>query len=502
MRSVLFLSDSVNRRLLQCYDQSGMYLPNLDRLIRRGAVFDNHWVGSAPCMPARRDIMTGRLNFFERGWGPIEPFDDTLPMLLRERGTHCCMITDHYHYLEIGGENYCQMFDQWELVRGQEWDPCVFPSRRREIEHLGQMHPQYAKNRELFYRDEEKYPSVITVSHGAQWLEENHDEDDFFLWVEPFDPHEPFEVPQKYLDMVGDDYDGTLYLWPDYVRQEEETPELRHVRKRYLALLLMTDHHLGKIFDVMDKYDMWKDTAFFYTTDHGYMLGEHRFMAKNYMPAYNEIFHIPLIAHFPGDAHAGERVSFLTQNTDLLPTILELYGYERPAEAHPIHGRSLLGVLEGREAPRTHVLYGYFGKPMNITDGRYTYFRAPRNNNAPLYMYTAVPIDNKVYFNRKRVADLSKVEMGRFLSWTDYPMYRIPAPLINNKPGYTICFNNLRPWEKVDFLFDLQEDYPQDHNIIDGRPEVVERLCREMARELTELQAPPEQLVRMGLTEA
>ena len=341
MRTILFLSDSVNRRMLQIYSESGLYLPNLERLRQHSVVFDNHWTGSSPCMPARRDLMTGRLNFLERGWGPIEPQDDTLPMLMRDNGVSCHMITDHYHYFEIGGENYCQQFNQWDFVRGQEWDPQVFPSGDPMPEHLGKMHPQYARNRELFYRSEENYPSAITIDKAARWLHENHDKDIFLLWVEPFDPHEPFEVPQKYLDRVGDDYAGLLYLWPEYAQSDGDKEKLRHIRKRYLALLMMTDEHLGNMLDAMDEHNMWKDTAFFYTTDHGYMLGEHNFFAKNYMPAYNEVFHIPLMVHLPGDAHAGERVDALTQNVDLLPTIMALHGFDRPKECHPLRGESL-----------------------------------------------------------------------------------------------------------------------------------------------------------------
>ncbi|MCI8518516.1 MAG: sulfatase [Hungatella sp.] len=499
MRTVLFLSDSVNRRMLQLYSESGLYLPNLDRLAKRSVIFDNHWVCSAPCMPARRDIMTGRMNFLERGWGPIEPFDDTMPQLLRDEGVDCRIITDHYHYFEIGGENYCQMFNQWDFVRGQEWDPLVFPSGDPMPEHFGKMHPQYARNRELFYRTEEHYPSAITIDKAARWLEENHTRDNFLLWVEPFDPHEPFEVPQKYLDMVGDDYDGTLYLWPIYGKTDGDPERLAHIRKRYGALLLMTDAHLGKIFDVMDQYDMWEDTAFFYTTDHGYMLGEHDFMAKNVMPAYNEVFHIPLIVHLPGDKHAGEHVNALTQNIDLLPTIMELYGFRRPANAHPIHGQSLCPLIEGTGTPREYALYGYFGKEINITDGRYTYFRAPRNDNKPLYMYTAMPIDNKAYFNRRKMKDISRIETGRFLSWTDYPMYRIPAELIINRPGYALCYNNMHPWEKEDYLFDLEADYPQECNLIQTEPKIVQHMAQAMAQELIRTEAPPDQLKRMDL---
>lgn len=502
MRSILFLSDSVNRRMMRLYSESGLSLPNLDRLAARSVIFDNHWVGSAPCMPARRDIMTGRLNFLERGWGPIEPFDVTLPALLREHDITTHIITDHYHYFEIGGENYCQMFNQWEFVRGQERDPCMFPSQdREEPEHFGNYHPQYARNREAFFRSEEAYPSAVTIGKAAQWLEENHSRDNFFLWVEPFDPHEPFEVPQKYLDLVDDHYEGPLYFWPTYAKVNVDQDALRHVRKRYMALMLMVDQWLGRIFDVMDCYEMWEDTAFIYTTDHGYMLGEHEFMAKNYMPAYNEVFHIPLLLHLPHDAHAGERVNALTQNIDLLPTLRDLYGVELPAQAPPLHGRSLIGLLEGSEHPREHVLYGYFGKAVNITDGRYTYFRAPRNGNKPLYMYTAVPIDNKMYFNYKRVSDIRRIEIGRFLPWTDYPMYRIPAETINNFVGYALCYNRLHPWEKEDYLFDLESDYAQNQNIVQTASDTVCRLKTAMAEQLRRHDAPEDQLIRMGLTE-
>jgi len=500
MRTVLFLSDSVNRRMMQLYDESGVKLPNLERLAARSVVFDNHYTGSAPCMPARRDLMTGRINFLDRGWGPIEPFDLTLPRILRDNGVSTHMLTDHYHYLEIGGENYCQMFDQWEMYRGQERDPMMFPcGDYHNVPHRGRLDEPYARNRELFYREEEKYPSAITIDKAAEWLEINHDRDDFFLWVEPFDPHEPFEVPQKYLDMVGDDYDGPLFMWPVYGKVDATEEEVRHIRKRYAALLLMTDAHLGKMLDVMDQYDMWQDTAFMYTTDHGYMLGEHDFMAKNLMPAYNEVFHIPLIVHLPGDQHAGERVDALTQNIDILPTVLQLHDIERPKWAHPIHGQSLLPLIEGAGEKRDYILYGYFGKGINITDGRYTYMRAPRGDNKPLYMYTAVPIDNKAYFDYRRVQDISKIEMGYFLQWTDYPMYRIPAALINNKPNYAMCFNFMRPWEKEDYLFDLARDYRQNENLIGKAPEIEEKMKKAMKDEIIRQQAPRDHLKRLEL---
>ncbi len=107
MKAILILSDSLNRHFLPPYGNQWVIAPNIQRFADMSVVFDNHWIGSAPCMPARRDMLTGRLNFLERGWGGVEPFDVPFPHLLRdEAGIFCHMETDHYHYFHGGEENY------------------------------------------------------------------------------------------------------------------------------------------------------------------------------------------------------------------------------------------------------------------------------------------------------------------------------------------------------------------------------------------------------------
>lgn len=66
MKTIFILCDTMNRRMLDLYNNERnqtALMPNLNRLAKRGVVFENHWCGSAPCMPARKDLMTGRLNF-------------------------------------------------------------------------------------------------------------------------------------------------------------------------------------------------------------------------------------------------------------------------------------------------------------------------------------------------------------------------------------------------------------------------------------------------------
>ncbi|MCJ8331122.1 MAG: sulfatase-like hydrolase/transferase, partial [Lentisphaeria bacterium] len=130
MRTIHVILDSLNRHYLSIYNsEAWVKTPNIERLAARGISFDNHWVGSLPCMPARREMMTGRLNFLETNWGPIQPWDKCLPEILRqENGTYSHLITDHYHYFHAGGDGYHDLFTSWEFQRGQEgdaWRPIV-----------------------------------------------------------------------------------------------------------------------------------------------------------------------------------------------------------------------------------------------------------------------------------------------------------------------------------------------------------------------------------------
>ena len=92
----------------------------------------------------------------------------------------------------------------------------------------------------------------------------------------------------------------------------------------------MCDHLLGELLDYFDRHDMWKDTALVVTTDHGFLLGEHDFWAKNRMNLYEEVAHIPLFLHDPRRADlGGTRSAALTQSIDLAPTLLDLFGAGR-----------------------------------------------------------------------------------------------------------------------------------------------------------------------------
>ncbi|MGI6005914.1 MAG: sulfatase [Ruminococcus sp.] len=508
MKAILILCDTVNRRMLESYGaREPAYTPNLNRLAHKSMVFDSHWCGSAPCMPARKDIMTGRLSFLEKPWGGMEPYDLTLQQMLKEKNVHSMLFSDHAHYLIPGGENYTKGFTAWDVYRGQEGDPwCVQPDKsgirleKRPEGWKGEYSESEAANRRQF-KTEYDYPSVKTMYHAASWLEENHEADNYFLWVESFDPHEPYDVPKHYLDLYEKEgeYEGIDFNHPDYqpnIFTEEET---KHLRNKYKALLTMTDRHIGEILDVMDKYDMWKDTMVIFTTDHGFHLGEHGLMAKNYMAPYNEVFHIPLMIYHP-DIQPG-RCGAVTQNTDLMLTLMEYFGVDETILQYPVHGKSVFPLLKReKEKIRDGAVFGYFGKQVGYTDGRYTYFRAAKDeSNRPLYLYTAIPSMLRQYLGANdgvNVEDYDKIEMGRYLSWTNYPVYRFPADIIMFH-NTSQEFYQRSIFNQNSLLFDLETDYAQEHPIQDE--ELEKQMIAGLKKCMADHDSPAEQYERLGI---
>ncbi|MGO8055802.1 sulfatase-like hydrolase/transferase, partial [Rhizobium leguminosarum] len=92
--------DSVNLNALSAYGGTEFATPNLQSFAQKACRFDNHFVGSLPCMPARREIFAGFSGMQLRPWGPLEPFDLRLPKLLENAGYTTAIVTDHYHYWE------------------------------------------------------------------------------------------------------------------------------------------------------------------------------------------------------------------------------------------------------------------------------------------------------------------------------------------------------------------------------------------------------------------
>ncbi len=186
MKAIMIMFDSLNRRMLEPYGCDWVRTPNFRRLAEHAVTFDHSYVGSMPCMPARRELHTGRYNFLHRSWGPIEPYDDSMPELLKDNGVHTHLVTDHYHYFEDGGCDYHTKYATWEAVRGQEGDPWkgnpgadIPPTRNDRA-------PQWLRqdfiNRSHMRREEDTCQAT-TFRLGREFVRANRDQDNGFLHI-------------------------------------------------------------------------------------------------------------------------------------------------------------------------------------------------------------------------------------------------------------------------------------------------------------------------------
>lgn len=88
MKAIMVMFDSLNRHSLPPYGCDWTHAPNFQCLAARSATFDRSYICSMPCMPARRDLHTGRPSFLHRAWGPLEPFDDSCISRLQKAGVY------------------------------------------------------------------------------------------------------------------------------------------------------------------------------------------------------------------------------------------------------------------------------------------------------------------------------------------------------------------------------------------------------------------------------
>jgi arylsulfatase A-like enzyme len=504
MKVVFLLFDSLNRHALSCYEPDAPRTPNFDRLAARAVVFDRHFVGSLPCMPARRDIQTGRLNFMHRGWGPLEPFDHSLADILRSNGIYTHLVTDHYHYFEDGGAGFHGRYSSWEFIRGQEkdkWRPAINPATER---HAARFHerqhdfapdinsklPYYVNREYLEARDE--FPLAQCFAAGREFLDNHRNDDNWLLHLECFDPHEPFFAPERFLRDHPDALGGKIFDWPSYGRADIEPALLRQLRGNYHALVGACDHYLGELLDTFDRHDLWRDTWIVMSTDHGLLLGEKEYLGKNRPPFYNEVAHIPLLIAPPRDAGiAPRRTTTLTQTIDLMPTMLALFGQPVPAE---VTGRNLIDAMRADvpAAAEEGCIFGQFGAAINFTDGRHSYFLYPQEPfDVDLYQYTLMPAHMRTFFEASEFAGAEVVHSLPFAQ--GFPVWRLPVRK-DAKANMTRRYPLL---EARTVLFDLAID-PEQRMPVDDPP-LEARIRTQITALLARNDAPAELYARYGL---
>ena len=495
MRTIFVLFDSLNRLALGAYGSKTISTPNFDRFAQRAVTFDGHYAGSMPCMPARRDLHTGRLNFMHRSWGPLEPYDNSFAEILKQNGIYTHLITDHLHYFEDGGGGFHTRFSSYDFIRGQEYDPWVAmvePPVDKIRERFNPKHYDASKRDKRFQHavnceaivDEEDFPGVRCFKSGFEFLDRNKSADDWFLMLECFDPHEPFHAPERFKRPYDTGFNGGVLDWPFYARVDDSPEEIAEIRANYAALVTMCDEYFGQLLDYMDANGMWEDTCLILSTDHGFLLSEHEWWGKARTPYYEELTHLPLIIHHPDFAdQAGTRRSSVTQTPDLMPTFLDLYGLAPPKE---VRAHSLMPVLANDETVRDAAMFGMYGGPIGVADGSHVLYHYAADMERPgLVEYTLAPGHMTAPFTPEelRTARLA----GPFDFTKGIPLLAIDALASAKRPPNN---DGLRMENIGTCLFDLTHDPQQTNPIRDSAR--MDALYVQMTCELKAHDTPPE----------
>ncbi len=343
MNIVLICADTLRADYLGCYGNDWTHTPRLDALAAESIVFDRYYAASFPTMPNRADVFTGRWTYTYTGWQPLADEEVLLAELLRGAGMKTLAAVDTPFFIGKG-YNYDRGFDEFVRVPGQAVD------ERARLASLR--------------RFEEDCCACATMVEAGRLLE-HYRKDRFFLYVDTWDPHEPWNPPPWYVERYLAGYDGRMVA-PCYRRYQDQgltEDDMKVARATYAGEVSMVDRWVGYLLDKLESLNLARNTAVIFVSDHGFYFGEHGGLFGKLVgsggtygsvekatqvtqtwfrsPLYEQLTRIPLIMRVPGIGHS--RTDGLASVVDLMPTVLELAGV-RPPDV--VQGRSVLAAKD------------------------------------------------------------------------------------------------------------------------------------------------------------
>ena len=405
VRNILFIMcDQLRADYLGCAAHPTLHTPNLDQLAKKGVRFTRAYAQAAICGPSRMSFYTGR---YMMSHGvvfnsmPLSLEHLTLGDYLRPYGLQVSLVGKTHFGADQAG--MARLGLDPNSVVGKRLRQCGFDPYERD----DGLHPTQSVNPQLpynHYLNQMGYPGknpwhdYANSAQGPQgeilsgWylrnsslparVQEEHSESPYMtnraieyiteqgetpwcLHLSYIKPHWPYMAPAPYHNM----YDPAALPLPNTNDSEARNPHpvyqafrneqasvtfrqeatRRAVIPTYMGLISQIDHHLGRLFHVLEAQGRMQDTLIVFTSDHGDYLGDHGLGEKQLL--HEESVRLPLIIYDPrvaADGTRGMQNSALVESIDLLPTFIEAVGGQVPS--HRLEGRSLVPLLHNQPA--------------------------------------------------------------------------------------------------------------------------------------------------------
>ena len=482
---IVIIADSWRFDYLGCYGNAWIKTPNIDKFAQDSIIFENAYAEGCPTVPTRKALFTGRYTLPVCGWGPLMNSDVVLADLVWKESIHSALVSDT-GVMHFPGYGYERGFDFIHILRGQQWDP-FYRNLPCELEiekyHKPAWDPTSKRRRESYYslttRNElldylpfrqtwegEQDQMIARVTKATlDYLETKYNKNfPLFLWIDSFDPHEPWDPPSVWdpsLDCPYDPkYEGLEVINPvgtyvDGYLTEEET---HHIRMLYAEKISMVDRWLGKIIDRLKDMEIYNNSLIFFLSDHGQPLGNgkhgHGIIRKCRPWPYEELSHIPMIVH-PPDGVKGRIPAFI-ETVDLAPTILDFFDIKK-GQSH-MQGKSLLPLMNGEVAKiKDFAISGYFNFSWSIIQDDYSYIH---------------------WLCKKQMDDVQTI--SSIYGW---------AELKEDTSVWTCTPGSIPETPKTDELYNRQKDQFQLNNVIDQHPDLTKELHQRLRDFLLQMRA-------------
>jgi len=471
MNVVLIMNDTLRYDHLGANGNQWIHTPVLDQFASESAVFDRHYLASFPTVPNRHEMMKGCYGSPFQQWGPLQWDVKTLPEVLRDNGYVTMFIHDTPHLMNYG-YGFDRPFHAWDMIRGNESDR----SRTDYFDELYIPNPDqqqppdrissYRRHHEPMINEEDRFAPRV-MSSACKWLERNAGHENFFLWIDSFDPHEPWDPPQHYVDLYSPNWEGADLRWPSLgpVNDRYDESELNHIRGLYAGEVTMVDKSIGQVLDTIDTLGLRDNTIVLICSDHGFGLGETGFLGKR--PFYSDTLHTVMMVRHPSGLGSSTRVPGLTQHPDFAPSIMDLLNIDLPDEMD-IQGKSWVPLLEGTEdnirnatfsgtypfvVPENHPISAYIGfegwSPITVITEDWWLIDQPGNGSKQLFDARKDPLQQHNLIEQyPDIAEKLRVELINFLKETRSPDWLIqlwqgdPSAANANQEMGTAFFSN------------------------------------------------------------